>query len=99
VSDKVVEFQAEAALEYEAAFEWYFERSQTVASRFASEVEFAIAGIGKNPQRWPEGVHGTRQFVLAHFPFALIYRELPSKIQRVAVAHGKRRPGYWKQCR
>jgi hypothetical protein len=30
------------------------------------------------------------------FPFAVVYRELPSVIQVLAVAHGHRRPGYWK---
>ncbi len=56
----------------------------------------AVASIAEAPQRWPAGIHGTRKFLLGRFPFAVIYRELPSIIQVLAVAHGHRRPGYWK---
>jgi hypothetical protein len=34
--------------------------------------------------------------VLHHFPYFVVFRELPSKIQIIAVAHAKRRPGYWR---
>jgi plasmid stabilization system protein ParE len=54
--------------------------------------------IAEAPQRWPAGPHGTRKFLLHRFPFAVIYRELPSAIQVLAVAHGRWRPGYWKTC-
>ncbi len=99
MTSKAVEFHEEASLEYAAAFEWYFERSELVASRFAGELNRAIALIAEAPQRWPVGVHGTRRFLLQRFPFAIVYRELPSIIQVLAVAHGHRRPGYWKQRR
>jgi hypothetical protein len=33
--------------------------------------------------------------MLDRYPFSLIYRELPRKIEIVAVAHAKRKPGYW----
>lgn len=96
MQNEVVEFQLGAALEYDSAFEWYLERSEVAASRFIVEIELALAAIGENPQRWPLGCRGTRKFILPNFPFSLIYREVPPKIQIVAVAHGKRRPDYWK---
>src|SRR5713101_7988860 len=99
MTSKAVEFHEEASFEYAAAFEWYFERSKLVASRFAGELDRAIAQVAEASQRWPTGVHGTRKFLLHRFPFAVIYRELPSKIQVLAVAQGHRRPGYWKQRR
>jgi hypothetical protein len=39
---------------------------------------------------------GTRRYLLKRYPYAVIYRELDDLIWVVAVAHGKRRPGYWK---
>ena len=96
MQSKVVEFHLGAALEYDSTFEWYLERSEIAAARFIVEIELALIAIGKNPQRWPLGRRGTRKFILPNFPFSLIYRELPSKIQMVAVAHGKRHPDYWK---
>ena len=93
---KSVEFLEEASAEYEEALDWYLTRSEASASKFASELAQAIDIIAEAPQRWPAGPHGTRKFLLHRFPFAVVYRELPSAIQILAVAHGHRRPGYWK---
>jgi plasmid stabilization system protein ParE len=92
-----VEFHEEAALEFEAAVDWYLEHSETVAIRFLSEVGDAIDLIAHSPRRWASGPWGTRTFLLRRFPFAVVYRELSDRIQILAVAHGRRRPGYWKQ--
>ena len=94
--NKVVEFHIGAALEYDSTFEWYLERSELAAARFIDEIQIALVAIGRNPHRWPLGRRSTRKFILPNFPFSLIYRELPSKIEIVAIAHGKRRPDYWK---
>ncbi len=96
MESKPVEFHEAASLEFEAAFAWYFERSERAALRFAREVERAVASIADAPERFPAGTSGTRRFLLQRFPFAVVYRELPSVIQVLAVAHARRRPGYWK---
>jgi toxin ParE1/3/4 len=96
MAGKRIEFLEDAAVEYEAAFDWYFERSREAAQKFADEINRAIESITKSPRRWPGDLQGTRRFYLRHFPFTVIYRELPSIIQLLAVAHGHRRPGYWK---
>jgi toxin ParE1/3/4 len=94
---KKVELHEDAALEYEAAFDWYMERSILAASKFAAAVNRAMDMIVEVPQRWPTGSYGTRRFLLQKFPFAIVYRELPTVIQMVAIAHTRRKPGYWKQ--
>lgn len=96
MASKQVEFHEAASLEFEAAFAWYFERSERAALRFARDVERAVAWIAAAPGRFPAGASGTRRLLLQRFPFAVVYRELPSVIQVLAVAHGRRRPGYWK---
>jgi plasmid stabilization system protein ParE len=96
MANKEVEFHEAASEEFASAFDWYWERSAGAAARFAGEMSRAVASIAEAPQRWPAGIHGTRKFLLGRFPFAVIYRELPSIIQVLAVAHGHRRPGYWK---
>ena len=96
MASKRIEFHEEAADEYEAAIDWYFERSPIAAQKFADEINHAIESVAKNPQRWPTYLVGTRRFFLRHFPFTVVYRELPAIIQILAVAHGHRRPGYWK---
>ena len=85
-----------AVEEAEKATRWYRQRSAHAGAQFVEEVNHAIDRILAAPQRWPAGPYGTRKFLLHRFPFAVVYRELPSVIQVLAVAHGHRRPGYWK---
>ncbi|HKW62870.1 MAG TPA: type II toxin-antitoxin system RelE/ParE family toxin [Candidatus Acidoferrum sp.] len=97
MASKEVEFHESASLEYEAALDWYLERSEPAAARFADELNRAIAKIAEAPQRWQADNQGTRKFFLTRFPFVIVYRELTAAIQILAVAHGHRRPGYWKK--
>jgi plasmid stabilization system protein ParE len=46
-----VKFHEDAVAEYEAAFEWYYLWSEFVASRFAEELNRAIAVISDAPKR------------------------------------------------
>lgn len=97
MAGKPVLFHPQAAAECEAAFDWYFERSELAASKFAMELENALEIISEAPGRWPIYLSGSRKFVLQRFPFLVIYRELDPAIEILAVAHGRRRPGYWKK--
>ncbi len=91
-------FHEAASAEYDAAFDWYVERNPEAALRFDAEVDRGIEQISQSPQRWAEGPHQTRKFLLRRFPFTLIYREKPEgQIHIVAVAHTSRKPGYWKK--
>lgn len=94
---KPVEFHDEASAEYDAAFDWYLERSPDAALDFDAEVDRALADIASAPHRWAVGPHSTRRYLLRRFPFILIYREREGDIQIVAVAHTSRKPGYWKK--
>jgi hypothetical protein len=33
---------------------------------------------------------------MRRFPYLVVYREVSTGLQVIAVAHGRRRPGYWK---
>jgi hypothetical protein len=63
---------------------------------FRLAVSNVIHHIVKAPLRWPAYLHGTRRFVLDRFPFSIIYLNDPEVLSIVAVAHSKRKPGYWK---
>ena len=96
--NKAVELHDEASAEYDAAFDWYLERSPISALKFDAEFDRALAQIAQAPDRWAAGPHRTRRFLLSKFPFVLIYREMASGgIQIVAIAHTSRKPGYWRQ--
>ena len=92
-------FHPEAIDEAEAAAQWYRERSPQAAAQFVAELFDVFEKIHAAPQRWPRGARGTRKAKLPCFPFVVIYRELTDGVQILAVAHGRRRPGYWKKRR
>lgn len=85
-----------ALAELKSAITWYLERNEAAAVKFTAEIDHAIELICSSPDRWPRGEHRTRRFVLRRFPYAVIYREKNSAVQVLAIAHGHRRPGYWK---
>jgi len=90
-----VRLHAEARAELREAQRWYYERSPLNAIAFAHAVENAVAGIREAPSGYPLAEHGTRKFVLQQYPFNIFYRADKFEIVIMAVAHQKRRPGYW----
>ena len=72
----------EAAADYDAAFEWYAERSPDAARKFDAEVARAMGEVAEAPDRWARGLYGTRRFLLRGFPFLLIYRERATRSSR-----------------
>jgi plasmid stabilization system protein ParE len=90
-----VRLHPEARAELREARRWYYERSPLSATAFAHGVDNAVSRIAKAPTRYPLAEHATRKFVLQRFPFNIFYRPDETEIVIVAVAHQKRRPGYW----
>lgn len=92
----LVAFHAEAATELEAAFAWYADRSRKVADQYLAEFDRAIAVIVESPKSWERVIGPWRRYPLRRFPFWIYFRETDSGIEVVAVAHGRRSPGYWR---
>ena len=65
------------------------------AAAFVREVDAAVSRIAEAPIRYPLAEHGTRRVVLLRFPYSLFCRVRGEETVIVAVAHQKRRPGYW----
>jgi toxin ParE1/3/4 len=91
-----VEIHPEAITEARAAREWYQARSADAAKAFLAELDAGIASIRSAPDLYPSYLHGTRRYVMRRFPYLVVDRVVSATIQVVAVAHGRRRPGYWK---
>jgi plasmid stabilization system protein ParE len=94
---KPYRFHPEAWQEFEAADDWYAERSPDASISFLSAITDAVENIRSAPRRWPAYLYGTRRFVIQRFPFSVVYLDDPDRALIVAVAHGKRKPGYWKR--
>jgi plasmid stabilization system protein ParE len=78
-----------------AAREWYMQRSVQAADGFYEELLTAFDRARRNPKLYPPHAYGTRRAVLTQYPFSVIFRDLPHRIQIIAVAHAKLRPSYW----
>jgi plasmid stabilization system protein ParE len=86
-----------AADEAEAAERWYRERNQTAAARFRRELDSAVDRIAERPEAGAPYLENCRRIPLHRFPFFIVYRFRQVRIEIVAVAHGRRRPGYWRE--
>jgi plasmid stabilization system protein ParE len=72
-------------------------RSQPqAAAAFLSELEHAVGRVREAPERWPRIAGRLRRYVLPRFPFSLVYRLMRTEIEVIAVAHHRRKPGYWR---
>jgi plasmid stabilization system protein ParE len=83
--------------EAEAAYAWYAEQDPVAADLFLVDLDVSVARIQAAPEMWPRFRRQFRRFVFRRFPFDLIYRVLPARIEVVAVAHQRRRPLYWRR--
>lgn len=86
-----------AQQEAESAAEWYATRSDLAAERFVIELAETVQRITASPGLFPIHKKSFRIALMHSFPYAMIFREMNSSTQIVAVAHGKRRPGYWQK--
>ena len=62
---------------------------------FIAELEVAYDAIVELPETWPKFQKGFRRYLLARFPFSIIYKDTNENIFIVAVMHNSRKPGYW----
>jgi plasmid stabilization system protein ParE len=92
-------FHPEAVAEAEAARKWYEARSDTAGEKFAIELRVALERARSAPERWPKYLHGTRRYLLHRFPYLVVYDLGLDAVHVFAIAHGLRRPGYWKPRR
>ena len=86
----------EAEAEYAEALAWYHQRSERAAAKFETVVGEKLEQIAKSPEQFPIcDEEGFRFAILKRFPYRLIFRVAGDVVQIVAVAHSRRRPGYW----
>jgi plasmid stabilization system protein ParE len=89
-----------AADDLAAAGDWYEAQVPGLGLDHLEEVQRALDAICERPASWPpwHGVGaevGVRRFLLARFPFAVAYVVDAGEVVVLAVAHVRRRPGYW----
>jgi len=91
-----VRFHPAAAQEAESTYDWDAARNPAAAHGFREELRQAIDAVGANPRTWPRYSNRARRYVFPRYPFSLVYILRRDDIEVIAVAHGRRRPGYWR---
>lgn len=79
------------------AFGWYQERNATAADAFRAEVFETIDRLVEAPLSWPSDDEGNRTRVVKRFPYTVWFEVLGSTVTVLAIAHHRRRPGYWRR--
>ena len=92
-----VRFEPDAAEELSEATTYYSMRSVQVAERFLTDVDGAIDLLLRFPGAGAPLSGNLRRLPLKVFPYRLIYRIQGEEIRIYAVAHVRRKPGYWRR--
>jgi plasmid stabilization system protein ParE len=96
--DRPIRLGEPASDEFNEAVRWYESRRLGLGAEFFDAVSASISLIEANPElgtkRSADG--NTRRILVAKFPYQVVYRIRPDELVIAAIAHLKRRPGYWK---
>jgi len=92
-----IDFLPAADQEMIEAARYYQSLSSGLGDDYLDEVERAVWSIKTSPQTWPVLEGAFRRRLVRRFPFGIIYRIEPDKILIIAVAHLRKKPGYWKK--
>lgn len=95
-----IELDPAARTELDAAADHYEREYPGRGTRFYAAVERAVRSAASTPSAGPPFPHiperlAVRRRIVRGFPFVLAYRDLGDLIRIDAVAHQRRRPGYW----
>jgi len=91
-----VDYLPGARRDFDDSFDWYSERSVQAAVGFGNAIDAALAAVAANPERFAAVDDLHRECPVRRYPFRIVYRVAENRILVVAVAHAKRRPGYWR---
>ena len=89
-----------AVAEIAQAATWYGARQSGLDTEFLNEVERDLPLLAEQPESFPLLLNtpedlSIRRTLLPRFPSALVFVDLPAHVRVLAVAHRRRRPGYW----
>ena len=86
-----------AEQEMTEASQFYESKSAGLGLEFLDDVQHVIDSVRQHPKIGQLIDEELRRALLHRFPFSFIYAEEPDGILIVAIAHQRRRPGYWKE--
>lgn len=92
----MIQFHHLAFHELRLARSWYQRRSPEAAERFLFQVNQSLDRLHVDPESQAQLGRGYRFVKVKRFPYSLIFQlQSGDEVLVVAVAHTRRRTGYW----
>jgi plasmid stabilization system protein ParE len=91
-----VRFLAPAREEFLRAVTFYERQAPGLGAEFYDDTVRALDMVSSSPHSGAPFEGSMRRLLLQRFPYSIIYQAEEETILVVAVAHQRRRPGYWK---
>ena len=92
-----ISLNAQAELELvEGAAYYAREANSEIANAFISEFARSAKLLGEFPQMGSIWRGRIRRLPLRRFPYSIVYYPRESEVRILAVAHQRRRPGFWR---
>lgn len=90
-----IRFLAPAREEFLSAITFYERQAPGLGAEFYEDMVHALETVASSPHSGAPFEGSTRRLLLRRFPYSLIYQPEGDSALVVAVAHQRRRPGYW----
>ena len=96
-----IRFEDEADAEYRGAGRWYESRRPNLGIEFFDAVDATLRQIVEFPRAGAPVPRVSkdlpvRRRAVKRFPYHVVYLDTPGALRVLAIAHDRRRPGYWK---
>ena len=91
-------FHNKARKELNQAIGYYERQKRGLGLDLLTEVEEAILRIQEDP--WIGSPYKETEFrylLVRRFPYIIYYADFPDRLWVAAIAHGRRKPGYWRR--
>ena len=88
----------EAEADLREAADYYRKQADSgVATSFLAESERTLGVIESRPLIGAAVAGGFRRLPMRRFPFSVFYEVVSGDVRVLAIAHHRRKPGYWHQ--
>jgi len=98
---KRVQLRRVAKHDLREAAAWYRSRDPILANRFLEEVYKTLALLERFPNVGGPlpgcADSAVRQLPVDTFPYRIVFKRFPDRTSVLAIAHERRRPGYWNE--
>ena len=92
----MVDYTTEARFDLFEAAEYYENCQQGLGKRFRDEIARMLNAVASAPCLWRERKGGYRRVNCPVFPYYIAYVIREEFVVVLAVAHGSREPGFWR---